>query len=312
MLSKVKKCVLFAMLVVASLSSASTAGAAVATITGGPSVTGTATTATILKLHNAGKTLSCTGSTSSGSVVSSATGLLPMRIGTVTAGFTGCNIVGGLGISVSCQPSALNVTALTAGGRTPGSITGINCHVYITTQTACRISIVGATGATYINATTGSGAQRTTDTSHQSLAATNSTNGAGGACAILPNDTSARFVNTSNGDLQYTVSPTNLSITVSPSGFTPSWSHTPSTMHFPSVGTQTGVTFTNNTGATKTITSITKPCDFSVVSMTPSLPATVAAGGTLTVQVRLDAGTASGSLSIVSASGTEDAVALAP
>jgi hypothetical protein len=46
--------------------------------------------------------------------------------------------------------------------------------------------------------------------------------------------------------------------------------------------------------------------------MTPSLPATVAAGGTLTVQVRLDAGTASGSLSIVSASGTEDAVALAP
>jgi hypothetical protein len=211
MLSQFKKGLLFAALVVASLSAVSTAGAATATITGGPSVSGTSSGATLLKLHNAGKTLSCTSGSASGTVAASTTGILPLRVGTITPAFSTCNIVGGLGITVTCQPAALNVNALTASGSTRGSITGVSCHIFVTSQTACRVTVTGSVGATHAN----NPSTITTDTNHQSLAASNSTNGAGGACAVLPNDASARFTNGSNGDLVYTDSPTNLTLNVS-------------------------------------------------------------------------------------------------
>jgi hypothetical protein len=211
MLSHLKKGLLFAVLVVASLSAVSTAGATTATITNGPNVTGTSGT-TLLKLHNAGVTLSCTGSSSSGTVVASATGTLPLRIGTVTPGFSGCRIVGGLGITVNCQPSALNATAVTTGGHTPGSITPISCHIFVTTQTACRHTVVGAVGARYQNGTPGT---LTVDKDHENLQTINSTNGAGAACAVLPNDASARFTDGTNGDAVYTIAPSNLTVNVS-------------------------------------------------------------------------------------------------
>jgi hypothetical protein len=196
------------------LLSAVTAQATTATITGGPSLSGTAATSTVLKLHNSGKTLSCTGSTANGTVAASTTGILPLRVGTITQAFTGCNVVGGLGITVSCQPAPINVNATTVGVSTRGSFSGINCKWFLTTQTACRFTLAGSMGVTFANspATT-----MTTDTNHQSLVMRDSTNGAGGACAFpLANDTSARFVNSANGDLIYNVSPTNLNINVTP------------------------------------------------------------------------------------------------
>jgi hypothetical protein len=211
MLSQFKKGLLFAALAVASLSAVSTAGATTATVTNGPNVSGTATSSTLLKMHNSGKTLSCTGSTANGTVAASTTGILPLRIGTITPGFTGCNIVGGLGITVTCQPAALNVNAVTAAGSTKGSISGVSCHIFVTTQTACRIVVTGSLGATHANTPS----RITTDTNHQSLSVGSSTNGTGGACAVLPNDTSARFVNPTQGDLIYNDSPTNLTLNVS-------------------------------------------------------------------------------------------------
>jgi hypothetical protein len=210
MLSHLKKGLLFAVLVVASLSAVSTAGAATATITGGPTVTGTSAT-TLLKLHNAGVTLSCTGSSSSGTVAG-ATGALPLRIGTVTPGFSGCRIVGGLGITVACQPSALNATALTTAGHTPGSITSISCHIFVTSQTACRLTVVGNVGGRYQNGAPGT---LTVDSNHENLATINSTNGAGAACNVLPNDASSRFTNGASGDPVYTITPSNLTVNVS-------------------------------------------------------------------------------------------------
>jgi hypothetical protein len=216
MLFQVKKGFLLAVLVMASLSSTATAGAATATITGGPTLSGTATTSTLLKLHGRGKTLSCTGGTANGTVAASTSGSIPpgFRVGTLTPAFTGCNIVGGLGITVTCQPAALNVEGNTTSGSTKGSLTSISCHIFVTTQTACRITVSGAIGVTHANTPS----TIITDTNHQSLVATGSTNGTGGACATLPSDASARFVNSSNGDLQYNVSPTSLTVNVTGGG----------------------------------------------------------------------------------------------
>jgi hypothetical protein len=209
---------LFAALMVASLSSVATAGASTATITGGPSVNGTAG-ATVLRLHNSGKSVSCTSSSSGGTVAASTTGAIPpgFRVGTVTPGFSGCTVVGGVGITVVCQPSALNVNANTVGGSTKGSIAGIDCHIFRTTATACRMRVTGGTGATVNNAAAGTGAMLNTDTNHQNLVASASTDGAGSTCAILPNDTSARFVDQATlSDVTYTLSPTNLNVNVTP------------------------------------------------------------------------------------------------
>jgi hypothetical protein len=215
MLFQVKKGVWLAVLVMASLSSTATAGAATATITGGPTFSGTSTTSTLLKLHTAAKTLSCTGSTANGTVAASTDGAFLPRyvVGTMTPSFTGCNIVGGLGITVTCQPSDLDVGAVTAAGSTKGAVTDLSCHIFVTTQTACRIDVGGAVSVTYANAP----AMIVTNTNHQELNATNSSNGAGAACSLLPNDASARLVNASNGDLQYNVSPTNLNVNVTSS-----------------------------------------------------------------------------------------------
>jgi hypothetical protein len=197
------------------LLSSATAGAATATITGGPSLSATATSSTLFKLHTAGKTWSCTGSTANGTVAGSTAGFVPpgFRVGTLTLGYTGCVIVGGIGISVDCQPAALNVNAMTVGGSTRGSISGINCKLYLASQTACRVTMKGSMGITFGNGS----ATITTDTNHQSLANVDSTNGAGGSCAFMVvNDPSVRLSNSSNGDLQYNVAPTNLDITVTP------------------------------------------------------------------------------------------------
>jgi hypothetical protein len=207
-MSRGKKCVLWAVLMAACLSSVASAGAATAVVTGGPNVTGTSGT-TLLNDHTVGITLSCTNSSWSGTLSASATGLLPLRIGTMTPGFTGCKIVGGLGITVACQPMRIAATALTAGGHTPLAFTGITCHEFITSQTACRRTVVGAMGARF---QIGTPATFTVDANHVNLAEVNSTNGAGSACSWLPNDTSMRFTNTANGDPVYTVTPSNLAL----------------------------------------------------------------------------------------------------
>jgi hypothetical protein len=206
-----KKCLLLAALVVASLSAAASALAATATVTGGPNISGTATTSTLFKSRTAGKTYSCTGSTLTGTVAASTSGFLPIRIGTVTPGFTGCTIVGGLGTTTICQNTGWHITGNTVAGVTPGAVTGISCHVFATSLTTCRHYIVGSVGQKYSNATH----SFTIDYHHQNLAAVNSTDGMGGACSVLPNDASIRWSTAVDADIVYSVSPTNLNVSVS-------------------------------------------------------------------------------------------------
>jgi hypothetical protein len=237
-----KKYALLAMLVVALLSSTSTAGATTATITGGPSVSGSSFS-TLLKLQATGKTLSCTSSSMTGSVVASATGAMPLRVGTITPAFSGCTIVGGLGITVSCQPAALKVTALTVSGATRAGISGITCLVFVTSQTACRFTVLGTVGATHSNGA----AALTSDTNHQTLAAINSTNGSASSCTVLPDDATAKFTNNSAGDVTYNVSPVNLAISSSGLSPTSSFTFSPasgSSLHFPHMGDANAATAT--------------------------------------------------------------------
>jgi hypothetical protein len=213
-MSYLRKLLLCVGLLTTPLWSAASAGAAVATVTGGPNFTGTATTASLFKNHTSGKTFSCTSTTLTNGSAVSAAGTIPpgFRVGTVTPAVSGCVIVGGLTISVACQPAAFVVTGLTVAGHTPGAITGISCHLFLTSQTACRKHIVGSTGARFVNGP----ARIILDSAHQNLSRVNSTNGAGGACAVLPNDASARWTNTVGSDLQFNLTPTNLTLNVTP------------------------------------------------------------------------------------------------
>jgi hypothetical protein len=103
------------------------------------------------------------------------------------------------------------VTGLTVAGRTRTAITGISCHMWVTTQTACRKHLAGSVGATFEN----SPATLTIDANHQSLMRVNSTNGLGGTCSVLPNDATARWTNSTSGDLSFDVQPANLTVNVS-------------------------------------------------------------------------------------------------
>jgi hypothetical protein len=214
MISQCKTVLLLVALVAASLSAVPAASAATATVTNGPGLGGSSLFGALIQLNNAGKTLSCSGgATISGTVAPSTVGALPLRIGTLTPGFSLCKVLGGLNVWVSCQPAALNVTALTVSGATRGSLTGISCHIYLRDNTACRFTMTGGVGATHFN----NPSLLRTDANHQNLAIGSSTNGTGGACTALPNDTSVRYVNTAPtpGDLVYLDTPSNLTINVS-------------------------------------------------------------------------------------------------
>jgi hypothetical protein len=88
--------------------------------------------------------------------------------------------------------------------------------MFVTMQTACRKTITGAVGARVQNVGPGLPARIQIDSNHQSLARINSTNGAGGACSVLPNDASARWTNPTQGDLVFNVAPTNFNVNVTP------------------------------------------------------------------------------------------------
>jgi hypothetical protein len=214
MVSPLKKVLQFAVVVAALLSAPSSAGAATATITNGPSISGDTGFSTLLKLHNAGKTISCTGSTFTGTVLSSSSGSVPpgFQVGLITPAFSGCAVVGGLGVGVTCLASPLSVTSTTAAGSTKGAIHSISCHIFVNATTACRFTLVGGVGATHFNAPS----LLRTDANHQNLAMVNSTNGAGAACSVLPpNDSSVRFTNSAQGDAVYRDLPSNLTVNVS-------------------------------------------------------------------------------------------------
>jgi hypothetical protein len=208
--NRLKRLVFLSSLAVALLASAGTADATTATVTGGPTLSGTATSSLYWKLHNSGKTQSCTGATMSATLAASSSGTIPPGIVTssnLQMSMTGCTIVGGLGITVSCDNTArLRMTRLTSGGSTPAAITGIVCHIFLTTQTACAMTVTGSMGVTYRNAP----GTLNTDVNHQSLSSA-------GTCSFGPigPDSSVRFSGPTSGDLQYNVSPTNLAINVS-------------------------------------------------------------------------------------------------
>jgi hypothetical protein len=201
------------MLAVISAAPPAAAEAATATFTGGPTVAGTATTSTLFKLNTASKTISCTGSTLNGSVAATTTGALPLRVGTLTPGFSGCSIVGGLGLTIPCNFLPLGFGWITHTGHTEGYLAAIHCHVYVTSQTTCRAYVSGVGGARMWN---GPPTRFEIDRDHMGLLFEDSTNGSGGQCAVVPNDNSARFTNSVGGDVRYDLSPTNLALNVTP------------------------------------------------------------------------------------------------
>jgi hypothetical protein len=206
-----KKCLLFAALAVASLSAVSTAGATSVTVgpTSPTNITGTSPT-TLLTFHNASKTWSCTSASTTGTAASNASGLLVSS--NVKLSFTGCSVAG-IGLTVACSSTAkISATAATAGGNTPGAITSISCHMFVTASTTCRVMITGSLGLTFNDPAAGSGAKITTDINHINLTASSAT-----CTAVLPNDTSVRFSASPAGtSAVYTLSPTNLTVSATP------------------------------------------------------------------------------------------------
>jgi hypothetical protein len=215
------KPLLFVLLVLGSLTSVATAQAAVATITNGPNMTGTATTSTLFKFHTANKTLSCTTSTST-STLAGSTGSLPLTASSnLRLGFSGCRIVGGLLVGVDCASWAGGHfthlwTDFTVSGRTWSLFGAILCHAFVTSQTTCRDFFTGDWTLGHRNPSAGAGARIVIDSNHESMQATNSSDGSGGACTMLPNDNSVRFTDGLGGDPIYTISPTNLTVNVTP------------------------------------------------------------------------------------------------
>jgi hypothetical protein len=206
-----KKCLLLAALAVASLSAVSTAGATSVTVgpTSPTNITGTSGV-TLLAFHNASKTWSCTSSSTTGTAASNASGLLVSS--NVKLDFSGCSFVGGLGLTIACSSTAnISATAATAAGNTPGAITSISCHIFVTSSTSCRVMVNGSMGMTFNDPAAGLGARITTDVDHQSLTATSST------CTLLPNDGSVRFSASTPGTSSvYTLTPTNLTVSATP------------------------------------------------------------------------------------------------
>jgi hypothetical protein len=134
----------------------------------------------------------------------SAAGGAPLPISSnVNWGFGGpCTVTGGLNVGFACtNVENFTVDGVTVAGVTPGQV-GLDCTVSVV-GARCSVQIVGSVLVSYDNATS----TVTVLTTGQTLVAQNSSNGAGGACAPLPNDTSVTFSNAAGANLVLTVAP---------------------------------------------------------------------------------------------------------
>jgi hypothetical protein len=208
--SQFKKYMVLAAVLVASLAAVATATASTVTVTGGTAVTGTAGASRLVN-HSGSQTLQCTGAGATATLRASTVGTYPVAISTnLTPTFTGCTIGGVVGITVVCGASPLNVTANTVSGNTAGSITAVSCDIRLGT---------GTTSTCHVQTTTGSSAggtygntlhTLTIDQDHTTVGLTGSLSG-----CTLKNSTSARFQNSTGGNLVYTISP-SVSVNAAP------------------------------------------------------------------------------------------------
>ena len=109
--------------------------------------------ATSTVLTDNGVSITCTGSTASGSIptktYTSAT--VPVKVGTVAKlGFTGCTgQLGGVTVTVNRLPYSVKVDSKTNGsGQTDGMITGVNTSV---SMTGCSFNVTGSAPGFYTN-----------------------------------------------------------------------------------------------------------------------------------------------------------------
>ena len=109
--------------------------------------------ATSTVLTDNGVSITCTGSTASGSIptktYTSAT--VPVKVGTVAKlGFTGCTgPLGGVTVTVNGLPYSVKVDSKTNGaGQTDGMITGVNTSV---SMTGCSFNVTGSAPGFYTN-----------------------------------------------------------------------------------------------------------------------------------------------------------------
>jgi hypothetical protein len=190
---------------VASLLFVSAAGAARVRVTGGTRITATGATASRLVNHTGSQTLMCNAETAEGALRPHTTGSFPVVIGhRMHLGFTSCTLIT-VTLTVNCAHAQLRFTGVTVGGVTPGSILNIQCDIRLGTGTTstCHVSTAnaisgGSTAAgSYSNAGT-----FTVDQDHTNIGLTGSPAG-----CVLKNSTSARFQNSTGGNLVYNVSP---------------------------------------------------------------------------------------------------------
>jgi hypothetical protein len=190
------------------LASASSASALnTVTVTSGGATAGTASASQFV-LNTAGKTIGCTTTSSNATYLSGTftSVLLPFTISnTVRLTFSGCVITGGLLSTVSCTSTAvLAATGITTTPAqvTPISLTSISCAASVT-GAPCSVTIGGGVVGDHNNMF----GRVTVATTGQTLTATGSSNGRGGACPTLPNDASVTLTDRSAAALVYTESP---------------------------------------------------------------------------------------------------------
>jgi hypothetical protein len=190
-----------------SLSAVSNAGASRVRVRGGTSITATGTTGSRLVNHTGSQTLTCAAETATAGLREHITRTFPVTIGhAVVPGFTSCVLVPSVPVTVSCAQAKLDVTGLPAGAVVPGSIPGVACDIRLGTGTTntCHVTTNNAiTGGSNAAVTYDNGAhQLTVDQFHTVVGLTGSPSG-----CTLKNSTSARFQNSTGGNLVYNVSP---------------------------------------------------------------------------------------------------------
>ncbi|WP_141580082.1 hypothetical protein [Actinomadura sp. WMMA1423] len=137
------------------LAPAANAATLTATVTSGGSVTATNSGNLVITDTSTGIAVTCTASTGAGSIPNGTkSGSSPLQVGSLSSiGFTNCK-GGGFTFTVTTKalPWKVNVTGPTAGGVTPGSISGISAHASAAFG-LCQMDINGTASGSYTNGT---------------------------------------------------------------------------------------------------------------------------------------------------------------
>jgi hypothetical protein len=206
LLKHIKRIVALAVLGGVLVTGAASASASTVTVSPGGAVTGTGGGMQIV-LNTARKTINCTTSRFTATYNTGGTGVtLPFVVSSnMQLAFTGCRVVGGVNVTMTCFATALlSVTGVTVAGTTSVSITRITCIITVT-GSRCTAVLTGTLAGTHSN-TSG---QITVLTTGQALVLSGSDDGTGTGrpCASLPNDASVTLSNAAGGALVLTEVP---------------------------------------------------------------------------------------------------------